>query len=63
MKVIETRKQDNTLLELTFMAETDEDFKAQVKSYLQQHYPTITWEQFFNRVTFIQGNRIILSME
>ncbi len=63
MKVIKEETETGTLKSLTFRpdGEEPEDFKLAVKTWLGA-YTTMGWEEFFNRLTFFQADRITISM-
>ena len=56
MEVGKIEAADGTLEHLEFLSTGDADFKAVIKTWIQANYPTITWQQFFERLEEYRGS-------
>ena len=64
MKVIERSTAAGVLQDLTFRPdeETFAELKTAVKSWLATNYPTMTWENFYDRCLVIEADRMVIDM-
>ena len=56
MDIIKIEKADGTLEHLEFLSTGDADFKDAIKAWVAANYPTMTWQQFFERLEEYRGS-------
>lgn len=64
MRIIKEEIPSGSLQSLTFQkeGETIDELKQAIKDWLRENHPEMGWEDFFNRLTYLDINRVVLTM-